>query len=379
MKLIHTSDWHLGRIIYGRSLIEDQRYFAEHFFLNLLEAERPDAVILAGDLFDRQIAPVEALRLFDALVTEICGNRRIPVIAVSGNHDGADRLGLGGALLGKAGLHITSRLDPYAPPVVLPGRPEVHIYTLPYFDPAMARDCLKDEELRGFPAAYAAVLEILRARLDSNAFNILVAHCFVAGAETSESESPLFIGGSGEVPGSLFNGFDYVALGHLHRAQTLGERIRYSGSPLKYSFDEEHHKKSVTVLEVGDTVTIRPIPVVPLRDMRTLSGPVEALEEAACADAHKNDYISAELTGLPVYEPMHRLRRVYPNTLSVRNGSFAAAAGDEERAALRQSEPQTVFAEFMRQMCGCEAEAADLAVFSEAYVAASGRGNGHET
>lgn len=213
----------------------------------------------------------------------------------------------------------------------------MHIYTLPYFDPAMARDCLKDEELRGFPAAYAAVLEILRARLDSNAFNILVAHCFVAGAETSESESPLFIGGSGEVPGSLFNGFDYVALGHLHRAQTLGERIRYSGSPLKYSFDEEHHKKSVTVLEVGDTVTIRPIPVVPLRDMRTLSGPVEALEEAACADAHKNDYISAELTGLPVYEPMHRLRRVYPNTLSVRNGSFAAAAGDEERAALRKA------------------------------------------
>ena len=374
MKILHTSDWHLGRVIYGRSLIEDQQYFIERFFLPLLEDERPDAVILAGDIFDRQIAPVEALRLFDAFVTEVCGRRHIPVIAVSGNHDGADRLGLGGALLRESGLHITSRLDPYAPPVVLPGKREVHIYTLPYFDPAMARDCLREEELRGFAAAYSAVLEILRERLDPAAFNILVAHCFVAGAETSESESPIFIGGSGEVPGILFDGFDYVALGHLHRAQTLGEKIRYSGSPLKYSFDEEHHKKSVTMLEVGETLSLRQIPVAFLRDMRTLSGGIEELEAAAETDPGREDYISAELTGLPVYEPMHRLRQIYPNTLSVRNGSFAADGAREERAALRGSDPQTVFAEFMRQMCGSEAEAADLAVFSAAYDAASGKG-----
>lgn len=378
MKILHTSDWHLGRIIYGRSLIEDQQHFVKHFLLNVLEDERPDAVIIAGDIFDRQIAPVEALRLFDAFVTEVCGNRHIPVVAVSGNHDGADRLGLGGALLGGAGLHIVSRLDPYAPPVILPGEREVHIYALPYFDPAMARDCLREEELRGFPAAYEAVLDILRRRLDPAAFNILIAHCFVAGAETSESESPLFIGGSGEVPASLFAGFDYVALGHLHRAQTFGEKIRYSGSPLKYSFDEQHHKKSVTMLDVGEKPAIRALPVAALRDMRTLSGRVEELEAAASADPCTNDYISAELTGLPVYEPMHRMRKIYPNTLSVHNGGFASDTAEQERAALRTSEPQTVFAEFMRQMCGCEAEEADLAVFSAAYNAASGRGSGNE-
>lgn len=374
MKIIHTSDWHLGRIIYGQSLIDDQRYFIEKFFYPLLDSEKPDAVIIAGDLFDRQIAPAEALRLFDSCITEICGNMHIPIIAISGNHDGADRLGLGARLLDSSGFHICSRLDASAEPVVLSGKHEIHIYSLPYFDPAMARDYLKNDDVRGFGEAYAAVLEIIGGRLDPAAFNMLVAHCFITGAEVSDSESPLFIGGSGELDPDMFSRFDYVALGHLHRAQKAGKNGRYSGSPLKYSFDEEHHKKSVTILEIEDSLNIREVPVIPRRDMRVISGSISELE--AAAELSRDDYIFAQIEGAPVYEPMHRLRKTYPNTLGIRNGSELGAASENEavRRELKISAPGNIFDEFIRQMCGSEPTDADREIFAEAFDKASGGG-----
>lgn len=373
MKIIHTSDWHLGRILYGRSLLEDQTCFFEEFFYPLLESERPDAVILAGDIFDRQIAPVEAIRLFDSFVSRVCLTYRIPLVAISGNHDGADRLGLGASLLRSSGFYLTARLDAEAPPVVLQdgGRP-VHIYSLPYFDPAMARDYLSDDSLRGYQEAYRAVLERLTDRLDPGAFNILVAHCFVAGSEVSESESPLFIGGSGEIDKALFSAFDYTALGHLHRPQSAEAGVRYSGSPLKYSFDEERHKKSVTVLEIDGALSLREIPVRPLRELRTLTGTLEELREAAKADPNAGDYIFAALEGPPVFEPMARLREFYPNTLGVVNGSLSEGAAGGGRDALRNELHRgnqnaiMIFEEFLRQMCDTEPTEDDREIFCAA-------------
>lgn len=376
MKIIHTSDWHLGRVIYGKSLLEDQKFFIESFFYPLLEAEKPDAIILSGDIFDRQIAPAEALRMFDSFVGHICADLKLPLIAISGNHDGADRLGLGGRLLSSAGFHITTKLDTDAPPVVLKGDREAHIYSLPYFDPAMARDYTGDDSIRGFSDAYAEIVGRLKAGLDKSAFNILVSHCFVAGAQSSDSESPLFIGGSGETEPTVFDGFDYVALGHLHRPQKAGSNGRYSGSPLKYSFDEESHNKSVTVLDIGaDSFETSQIPVTPLRDMRTLEGSLDELRAKAQTDPHKNDYIYAHLTGDPVFSPVEKLREFYPNTLGVRNGSIEQTAVSEKRASLKSSSPVTVFDEFLRQMCGAEPTDSDREIFTDAYTKAAGGGN----
>lgn len=376
MKIIHTSDWHLGRVIYGKSLLEDQQFFIESFFYPLLEAEKPDTIILSGDIFDRQIAPAEALRMFDSFVGHVCADLRLPLIAISGNHDGADRLGLGGRLLSSAGFHITTKLDTDAPPVVLKGEREVHIYSLPYFDPAMARDYTGDDSIRGFSDAYAEIVGRLKAGLDKSAFNILVSHCFVAGAQSSDSESPLFIGGSGETEPTVFDGFDYVALGHLHRPQRAGSNGRYSGSPLKYSFDEESHNKSVTVLDIGaDSFETSQVPVTPLRDMRTLEGSLDELRAKAQTDPHKNDYIYAYLTGDPVFSPVEKLREFYPNTLGVRNGSIEQTAVSEKRASLKSSSPVTVFDEFLRQMCGAEPTDSDREIFTDAYTKAAGGGN----
>lgn len=373
MKLLHTADWHLGRILYGRSLIEDQRHFIDHFLFPLIDAEKPDGVLLSGDIFDRQIAPVEAIRLFDDFVTRLCLDRRVPLIAIAGNHDGADRLGLGARLFRSAGFYLAARLEPDAPPVVLgtPDKP-VHVYCLPYFDPAMARDVLRDDSIRGYGDAHRAVLERLRGRLDPAASNILLSHCFVTGAAVSDSESPLFIGGSGEIDPALFAGFDYVALGHLHRAQKAGsESIRYAGSPLKYSFDEEKHQKSVTILDTDSRLT-RQIPVRPLRDMRTVTGSLQELRRAAEAPENRDireDFIYAVLTGPPVFEPMTRLREFYPNVLGVINGADSFEGDTAARSALRQTlrrrDSMTLFDEFLRQMCDAEPTDDDRAVFSE--------------
>lgn len=378
MKILHTSDWHLGRMIYGKSLLDDQRYFIEQFFYPLLDREQPDAVILAGDIFDRQIAPVEALRLFDGFVSELCGHRGIPLVAVSGNHDGADRLGLGRELLGRGGFHIASRLDAQSEPFVLPGAPgqrDVHIYALPYFDPAMARDYLQNEEIKGFTQSYAALLSLIRERMDASAFNLLIAHCFVTGAQQSDSESPLFIGGSGEVETAVFDGFDYVALGHLHRAQNINGHIRYAGSPLKYSFDEQLHKKSVTMLEIAEDISAREVPVIPMRDMRVLTGTLPEIGAQAETDTGREDYIFAQISGAPVYEPMHAVRKYYPNALGVKNGSDFGTlpAGDAGRSELKSSTPGHIFNEFIRQMCGGEASDDDRRIFERAYNRVTGR------
>lgn len=374
MKLLHTADWHLGRILYGRSLIEDQRYFIDRFLFPLIDAERPDGVLLSGDIFDRQIAPVEAIRLFDDFVTRLCLDRKIPLVAIAGNHDGADRLGLGAKLYRSAGFYLSARLEADISPVVLQGEGRaVHIYSLPFFDPATARDILGDDTIRGYGDAYRAMLDRLRAGLRKDACNILLAHCFVTGAAVSDSESPLFIGGSGEIDPGLFAGFDYVALGHLHRAQKAGGgQIRYAGSPLKYSFDEERHQKSVTILDTDNPAAARTIGVRPLRDMRTVTGTLEELRQAALAPENKGereDYIYAVLTGAPVFEPMTRLREFYPNVLGVVNGADLFAGETAERAALRQNlrrrDSLTLFEEFLRQMCDTEPTDDDRAVFAE--------------
>ena len=371
LKLIHTADWHLGKILYGRSLIEDQRYLLYHWFLPLLDEEKPDGVLLTGDVFDRPIAPVESLRLFDEILVEIGLKRGIRFFVSAGNHDGADRMAVGGPLLAGSGLHFATRLQIPIQPVRLEKNGEAaDLWQLPYFDPAMARDALGREDIRGTSESYRAVLDSFRDRLDPAVPQILTAHCFVLGSEPHGEDSGTTVGTLGEVDSGTFEGFDYVALGHLHGAQKAGENARYSGSLLPYSFDDCHTQKSVTVLEIENrNITVRLIPTQPLRRMRVLTGPFQQLCDEAKTDAGRDDYIYAVLTGTPVFEPFARLREFYPNLLGLRNGVSEQAALDPERERLRDQLRRTrpdetmLFREFFRQMCSEEVTPEDLAEF----------------
>ncbi len=373
MKILHTSDWHLGRMIYGRSLLPDQEYFIEHVFYPILEEEKPDLVLLAGDIYDRQIAPVAAIRLFDRVLSEL-HRRNIPLAVISGNHDGPDRMALGSSMLRESGIYFATSLENVFQPIIFSaGESPCHLYLLPYCEPAEVRDYFQDDSIRGFTESYQAVLDKLRAGLDPAACNILAAHCFVAGGTLSDSESPIYVGGLGEVNPAVFQGFDYVALGHLHAPQKAGPNGRYSGSPLKYSFDEENQQKSLTLVETAKHgCRIRELPVRPLRDMRTLAGTMEELlalgKQSPC-----EDYLYLRIQEKsPVYMPSEQLRPYFPNLLGLRCDWLSASVPEKDRdlkdqLLRRKVDEEAVFYQFMEQVCGEEPTEDDKA-FLEALL-----------
>lgn len=370
MKLLHTSDWHLGRMIYGHSLLQDQEYFIKQVFLPAAEAERPACIILAGDIFDRQIAPVEAIRLFDYVISEI-HKLRIPLAVIAGNHDGADRIAIGAELLRDSGIAIAARLeDAFTPLEVEQNGEKADLYLLPYCEPAAVRQFLHNDDIHGFHEAYDAILNEIKKTFRPDVLHILVAHCFVAGGVLSDSESPIYVGGSGEVNPSVFEGFDYVALGHLHAPQKTGGNGRYSGSPLKYSFDEERQRKSLTLLNINQAeCRVDELPIAPLHDMRTVSGTMEELlaqgKQKIC-----EDYLFIRVTdSTPIYMPAEQLRPFYPNLLAVNCDWLNPTAAAGEDAALRDQmrhhkvDELAVFEQFMKQVCGSDADEDDRTLF----------------
>jgi exonuclease SbcD len=372
MKVFHTSDWHLGKMIYGRSLLPDQEYFIREVFLPAVRSERPDLVIVAGDLFDRQIAPVEAIRLFDGFLSEMSA-LHIPLAMISGNHDGAERIAVGTGLLRQSGIYIGSSIsDLSCPAVITAGNEVAHVYLLPYCEPAAVRQALRDDGIKSFQEAYAALLDRVKEQLDPNGINILVSHCFVMGGTLSSSESPTFVGGSSEVNPSVFEGFDYVALGHLHGPQRAEKNGRYCGSPLKYSFDEAGQRKSFTVLDIHKGHTeITEFSAPPLHDLRVISGLFNDLLEQG-REHPSEDYLYANLTDhAPVYMPMDKLRPYYPNLLGLSSG-WLSAGGDGTRDGLRdqfmkrKTDDVYVFEQFLSQICGAETDEADRGLFLKA-------------
>ena len=368
MKLLHTSDWHLGRMLYGRSLLPDQEYFIHQVFLPLLDHDPPDLVLISGDIYDRQVAPVQAIRLFDQVLSEL-HRRKIPLAAVSGNHDGAGRFTLGADMLRESGIYFaTSPQDVFSPVKISSGGTEYHLYLLPYCEPVQIRDLLQDDSLRGFSDAYRALLDKVRESLEPGAVHLLAAHCFAAGSSLCESESPLYVGGAGEVDPSAFSGFDYVALGHLHSPQPVGANARYSGSPLKYSFDEERQRKSFSLVEFeGTSFSLQEIPICPLHDMRTLSGTMEELLSAG-KNSPSDDYLYLEIQGNdPIYMPAEQLRPYFPNLLGIRCGWLSApsAESSELRSQLlrRRVDDSFLFTQFFEQVCGESPSPEDLDFF----------------
>ena len=347
MRLLHTADWHLGRIFYGASLIEDQAVALDAFCALALDL-RPDAIVVAGDVYDRSVPPAEAVALLDETLTRLVTDVGVPVVVIAGNHDSPGRLAFGSRLLARDGLHVVGPLhaDPVSLAVPTSAGP-ARIWALPHADPSEVACALDDECVRGHEAAMAAMLARVRAAMGADVRHVVVAHAFVTGGTPSESERPLSVGGTAQVGSSLFSGFDYVALGHLHRPQSLAEsKIRYSGSLLKYSFDEHDHHKSVTLVEMGDggMIEIQEYELPFRRDVRKITGRLRDLLVEPHATG-RDDYLWVDLLDeLPVANPLERLRAVYPNVMyAARIGASAPqtrlsglAAGDVVRLGMAE-------------------------------------------
>ena len=370
MRFLHIADLHFGRLLYGRSLIEEQRHFVRCALLPALDEYKPDALLIAGDLYDRQIASIDAIHLFDALIDALC-ERNIPAVMISGNHDSPDRIAVGKNLLARHGIYIVTTIEEAFTPIEIGG---TQIFALPYFENAEMRSYLQDETLRGAGPCMRAAIKKMTAQFNPDKKHVLIAHCFAAGASTSDSESRIFVGGAGDVPTDVFSPFDYAALGHLHAAQKAGDTACYAGSPLKYSVDEAHQKKSMTLVTLADKISaedrpfeIERIPVTPLHDVKRIEGTFAELTEKG-KEAVDYDYVEIILTDeAPVFRPADRLRPYYPNVLSVRSEWFLKQhAGTQDRTTDLRSRSRTeLFRSFLKEVCGDEATPEDEQIFEE--------------
>ena len=317
MRFLHLSDLHLGKRVCEFSMLDDQRYILEQI-LSLLDSKPVDGVLLAGDLYDKPVPPAEAVRLLDWFLTQLA-ERRLPVFAISGNHDSADRIAFGSALLQNSRVYVSPVFS--GAPVPIPLTDEygtLDVYLLPFLKPAMVRHVWPDEPVESYNDALACVLR--HCPPDPAHRSVLVAHQFAAGAACCESEE-VSVGGVDSVDANLFDAFDYVALGHLHSPQKVGrDAVRYCGTPLKYSFSEVKQMKSITVVELkekGQSPQIRTVPVTPLHDMREIKGSYEELTfRKNYMNTPVNDYLHITLTDEEdIPDAISRLRSIYPNIM----------------------------------------------------------------
>lgn len=355
MKFIHLSDLHLGKRLNEYSLLEDQAYILDEC-LRIVREEKPDAVILAGDIYDKSVPSAEAVTLFDDFLVRLsgCGVR---VFVLSGNHDSPERLAFGSRLVNGSGVYLSPVYDGRVEPVCLTDAyGPVYIYMLPFVKPAHVRRCFPDRKIDSYTDAVRAAIE--QMHMDPAARNVLITHQFVTGAARCESED-ISVGGADNVDASVFDGIDYVALGHIHGPQQIGaERIRYCGTPLKYSFSEAGHVKSLTVAELrekGD-LRVRTVPLTPMRDLRELKGTyMELTARSFYAGTETGDYLHITLTDEEdIPDAVSKLRVIYPNLMKLdydnrrtRSRTVIGGAGDVE-----QKTPLELFNELYEKQNG---------------------------
>mgnify|MGYP004520791819 FL=1 len=360
MKLIHLSDLHLGKKVHEASMLEDQRYILQEI-LGIIDEEAPEAVLIAGDVYDKSVPSAEAVRLLDDFLVEL-SRRPLQTCLISGNHDSPERLSFGGRLMEKSGVHIAPVYDGTLTPLTLTDAyGPVDIYLLPFLKPAHVRRFFPEREITSYTDAMAAVLEA--AEVDTDRRNVLVTHQFVtAGSEQpdrSDSEE-LSVGGTDNVEACVFDAFDYAALGHIHGPQKVGrETVRYCGTPLKYSFSEAHHRKSVTVVELEEkgTVRVSTRPLIPMRDMVELRGTYNEIMLHSFYDGTSwpDDYVHITLTDEDdIPNAIGNLRTVYRNLLllgydNTRTRSSTVVQGAEE---MERKTPLMLLEEFYEQQNG---------------------------
>ena len=349
MKLIHLSDLHLGKRVNEFSMLEDQAFILQEI-LRIIDEEQPQAVLLAGDIYDKSVPSAEAVQLFDGFLWEL-SSRKLQVFVISGNHDSPERLSFGGRLMEGSGIHLSPVYSGKVEPVVLEDAyGPVNVYLLPFLKPAHVRRYFPEEESGTYTEALGKAVEALEIHKEQR--NVLVTHQFVTGASRSDSEE-ISVGGSDNVDASVFDDFDYVALGHIHGLQNIGSpRIRYCGTPLKYSFSEVGQQKSVTVAELKEkgTLEVTARPLTPLRDLREIRGSyLEVTAKSFYEGRNREDYLHITLTDEEdVPDGAAKLRVIYPNLMrldydNARTRSRNLPEGAEEPAA---KPPLELFEEF---------------------------------
>ena len=355
MKILHTSDLHLGKKVNEFSMLEEQIYILKKM-LKAIDEEKPDCFIIAGDVYDKSVPSGEAVTVFDKFLTEL-SSRNLPVFVISGNHDSAERMAFGSRLMEKNNVYFSPLFYGKIEPVKLTDQfGSVNFYLLPFLKAANVRRFFEDEEIKSAAQAISTVI----SHMDINKLerNILVAHQFVIGAATCDSEE-LSVGGTDEIDYHIMEDFDYVALGHIHGAQRIGhEKIRYSGTPLKYSFSEVQHKKSLTIIEIKEkgSVTIGTVPLEPLHDMREIKG---SFDELMLKDSYMGtsteDYLHITLTDEEdVIDAVQKLKLIYPNLLRLDYDNIRTRTQRDftESADIREKSPMELFDEFYEKQNG---------------------------
>ncbi|MBR5135033.1 MAG: exonuclease SbcCD subunit D [Clostridia bacterium] len=349
MIFLHVSDLHLGKRVNEFSMLDDQRDMLEQF-LSIVDNERPDAVLIAGDVYDKPVPPAAAVELFDEFLSKL-SQKQLPVFIISGNHDSAERLAFGARLMQESRVYFSKVYDGEIAPVTLTDEHgEVDVWLLPFLKPTHVRHAFDDDSIVTYTDAMRVAIAHLP--LDPDRRNLLVTHQFVTGGETCESEE-LSVGGSDNVDASVFDAFDYVALGHLHGAQHIGrDTIRYSGTPLKYSFSETHHHKSATVVTLGEkgNVTIRTVPFVPTHDMIEIEGTYDEVTARSFYEnsPYRDAYLHVTLTDEDdIPDAVGKLRVIYPLLMKLSYNNTRTKRDQHIDAAedVRRKDPLTLFAE----------------------------------
>ncbi len=370
MKFFHTADWHLGKLVQGIYMTEDQQFVLKQF-KEAIKEEEPDAIIIAGDLYDRAVPPTDAVNVLDELLAQIVLELNTPVLAVVGNHDSPGRLNFGSRLMKGNGIHIAGHVHKNHQAVVLTDDfGEVHFHLIPYADPSVVRYEFGDDTIRTHNDAMKAITENIKSAYNPRARHVFVGHAFVTShgeqeENTSDSERPLSIGGAEHVDARHFEGFHYTALGHLHKAHYVrNETIRYAGSPLKYSISEEHHKKGFHIVELDGQgeVTVEKRLFFPKRDMRTVEG---TMEEILRHEISEDFVFVSLLDDAPVLFPMEKVRSVYPNTMHVERKNFTGAMVESETGSRRKMDSLSLFHAFYEEVKGETASDETIEVFTE--------------
>lgn len=349
MKFIHLSDLHIGKRVNEFSMLEDQKYILTQI-IQIVEEEAPDGVLIAGDIYDKSVPSAEAVQLFDDFLCQLAKQKR-QVFVISGNHDSPERIAFGSRLMDASGIHLSPVFQGEITPISLEDSyGKVDIFMLPFLKPAHVRRFYEEEEIESYTDALRVVIEHMKLQPEHR--SILLTHQFVTGASRSESEE-LSVGGSDNVDASVFDSFDYVALGHIHGPQSIGrETLRYCGTPLKYSFSEADHKKSVTVVELLEkgTCRIETIPLIPKRDLRELKGTyMELTEKKNYEGTNTEDYIHITLTDEEdIPDAIGKLRVIYPNIMKLDyDNRRTRSHGDfSDLEQIEEKTPLELFSEF---------------------------------
>lgn len=369
MKILHLSDLHLGKRVNEFSMLEDQVYILTKI-VNIIDEQAPDAVIIAGDVYDKPVPSAEAVELFDDFLVRL-SKRNLKVFVISGNHDSAERIAFGGRLMDKSGINMSPVYSGHVEPIPLTDSfGKVNFYLLPFVKPSNVRRFYPDLEIETYTDAVKTAVEDMR--IDSSERNVLVTHQFVTGAMRTESED-ISVGGTDNVDAGVFDGFDYVALGHIHRAQQCGsEYVRYSGTPLKYSFSEAKDVKTVTMVEMKEkgVVALSFIPLVPKRDLVEIKGSYNELTRKTFYEgtSYDDDYMHITLTDEEdIPDALTKLRVIYKNMMkldydNLRTRHTAEISGATDVAA---KSPLEHFEAFYEQQNGQAMSAEQIGFMTE--------------